>query len=176
MLPLSSFLLSVDIVGISLEAASKLANEYQASWLATLFRMVRHGPGAHTMVVWRHALKPVEKRNLPPAEQLPLLPVELVPEPQKEMRVWWATSTNGLPNTFVPPHKSVPRDSLIFQAFDTGLPQGGEELVSLGQIRGTCHVEARRIQVGDELCVVSLLHLPGDLSCRQAQDCLATTI
>jgi hypothetical protein len=159
LLPLSSFLPRVDVVGVGLEAASQLATEYQTSWLATLFRMVRHGPGAHVLVVWQHTLKPVQERNLPSAEQLPLLPVELIPMPEKEMRVWWSTGNHARPELFVPPHKSVPRDSLIFRAFDTGVCQNGEEFVNLGRIKGTCGVEAKRVTIGDKKAVISLLHL-----------------
>jgi hypothetical protein len=70
--------------------------------------------------------------------------------------------TLNRPLTFVPRHKSAPRDSLIFRTFDTGLPQSGREFYDLGSVRGTCHVEAKRVTIGDEVAVVSLLHLPGD--------------
>lgn len=171
LLPRSSFLREVGRVGISLQAASTLANLYQASLLATLFQMVRHGPGAHALVIWCYALKPEQERKLPPREQLSLFGAEFVPSAQEELRVWWATRTKGLTSWFFPKHKSIPRESLIYQAYNTGQPQSGKELVNLGQVRGTCCIEAKRIQVGAELCVVSLLHLPGDLHPRKGQDC-----
>jgi hypothetical protein len=170
LIPRSSFLADLAGQRITMDTASTLANVYQTSLLATLFQMVRYGPGAHALVVWRYTLKPKQVRNLPAPGQMTLLGAELVPSPQKELRVWWANSTEGLPNGFIPKHQSIPRESLIFRVYDAGLPQTGEEFVKLGQIRGTCHIEAKRIRVGDEACVVSLLHLPGDLHCRQDQD------
>jgi Zn-dependent peptidase ImmA (M78 family) len=169
LLPRSSFLPRLAGLGISLQAASALANMYQASLLATLFQMVRYGPGAHALVVWRYALKPKQVQDLPAPEQIPLLDADLVPSPQRELRVWWATRTKGLTSWFFPKHKSIPRESLIYQAYDTGLSQAGDEFVNLGKLRGTFHIEARRIQIGDELCVVSLLHVPGDKHCRHGE-------
>lgn len=167
LLPRSSLLPRLAGLGISLQAASTLANLYQASLLATLFQTVRYGPGAHALVVWRYALKPRQVQDLPAPVQMPLFDAGLVPSPQRELRVWWATRTKGLTSWFFPKHKSIPRESLIYQAYETGLSQSGAEFVNLGRMQGTCHVEARRIQVGDELCVVSLLHLPGDQHCRR---------
>jgi hypothetical protein len=166
LLPRSSFLKEVAGLGVSLDAASNLASLYQASLLATLFQMVRYAPGAHALVVWRLALKPEQERRLPPPEQLPMFGPELVPSPQKELRVWWATCTEGEPTGFIPKHKSIPRESLIFQAYDTPSLLSGEEFVNLGRVRGTCFVEAKRIKVGEEDCVVSLMHLPGDRACH----------
>ena len=166
LLPRSSFLREVARLGVSLDAASNLASLYQASLLATLFQMVRYAPGAHALVVWRLALKPEQERRLPPPEQLPMFGPELVPSPQKELRVWWATCTAGQPNGFIPKHKSIPRESLIFQAYGTPSLLAAEEFVNLGRVRGICFLEAKRIRVGEEDCVVSLMHLPGDRACH----------
>jgi len=170
LLPRSSFLPKLASLGISLHAASTLAGLYQASLLATLFQMVRYGPGAHALVIWRYALKPEQERELPAPEQLPLFGADLVPSPQREFRVWWATRTKGLTSWFFPKHKSIPRESLIYQAYDTRLPQAGDEFISLGRVWGTCFVEAKRIRMGEEDCVVSLLHLPGDTQCCRARE------
>jgi len=165
LMPQVSFVPLVRKLGVSMETGSWLANLYQTSFLATLFQMVRLGPGAHALVIWRYALKPTQVERLPAAEQMSLFGSDFVTLPQEELRVWWATSTQGLTTGFIPKHKSVPRDSLIFHAYETGLPQNGIEHVNLGKVHGRCLVEARPVTIGDECCVLSLLHLPNDTGC-----------
>ena len=167
LMPQASFVPLVRKLGVSMETGSSLANLYQTSFLATLFQMVRLGPGAHALVIWRYALKPTQVQRLPAQEQMSLFGSGFVASPQKELRVWWATCTQGLTKGFVPKHKSIPRDSLIFYARETRLPQSGVEYVSLGRVQGHCLVEARPVTIGDECCVLSLLHLPGDSECRK---------
>lgn len=166
LMPQSSFLPRVTALGVALGTASELAELYRTSLLAACLQMARYGPGAHALVVWHDALKPVQIRDLPSSAQLPLLAPELIPSPQKTLRVWWATWTQGLQNGLVPKHKSIPRDSLIIDVFNTGLSRSDVEQVNLGQLRGTCLIEARRVTVGEECCVLSLLHLPSDTACR----------
>lgn len=166
LMPKTSFVPRLRGLGVSLETGSVLAGVYQTSLLATLFRMVRR-PGTHALVIWRYALKPTQVRRLPAQEQMSLFGSAFVASPQKELRVWWATCTQGLTSGFIPKHKSIPRDSLIFHAYTTSLPQNGVEFVNLGRVQGHCLVEARHVTIGDECCVLSLLHLPGDGKCRK---------
>lgn len=165
LLPLSSFLPRLGRLGVSLKTASTLANEYETSFLATLYQMVRYGAGVHALVVWEYALKPAQVKKLPPPEQMALLPVDLVPSPAKELRVWWSAHTEAVPNVYVPRHKSAPPESLIYKAYDSCVPQVGREFIDLKGVRGTCLVEAKRVSIGDRSVVVSLLHLPGDRAC-----------
>lgn len=164
-MPQASFVPLVRRLGISMETGSSLANLYQTSFLATLFQMVCLGPGAHALVIWRYALKPAQVERLPAPEQMSLFGSDFVTLPQEELRVWWATTTQALTTAFIPKHKSVPRDSLIFHAYETRLLQSGVEYVSLGQVQGHCLVEARPATIGDECCILSLLHLPNDTGC-----------
>lgn len=165
LMPQSSFLPRLRKLGVTLSTGTVLANLYRTSLLATLFQMVQQGPGAHALVLWRAALKPTQISNLPPKEQLSFLSDDAVVSPEKKLRVWWAACTEGLTNGFIPKHKSVPRESLIHWAYATGITQNGTEYMNLGKMQGIYRIEASRIALGDEWCVLSLLHLSGDHDC-----------
>jgi hypothetical protein len=132
--------------------------------------MVERGPGAHALVVWRYALKPRQERQIAPEAQSTLFGDEFaVGTPVKQLRVWWSTKTQGVQAGFVPKHKSVGDNSLISLAYTTDLLQSGMECLDLGPVQGLCCVEAKRVTVGSDVCVVSLLHLPQERNCRTLQ-------
>ncbi len=134
--------------------------------MATLSRMTQYGPGAHIVVVWRYAHKPSQHCLLPSDVQPSLFGSQVEIGPPKKLRVWWSKRSNLLTDSFVPYHKSVNEESLIQAVFDAGGDQTGVEYVEIGAIQGECVIEARRVTVGTELCVVSLLHLPQDDNCQ----------
>lgn len=63
----------------------------------------------------------------------------------------------------VPRHKSVSRDSLIFQAYDEKTLCQGREQVSLVNLEGEFQIEAAPFEIGYNTYVVSLFHWPDSL-------------
>ncbi len=166
LMPVSSLLPSLGEIGISLESGSRLAAIYETSFLATLFHMTTLGPGAHILALWRRCLKPVQERMLPSELQPSLFGDEYDLTPPKKLRVWWSTTTDGQKQHFLPKHKSVLDESLIERAYETNVVLSGADIVDFGRVAVRCVVEAKRVTVGGEVCIVSLIHLPADHSCR----------
>jgi hypothetical protein len=158
LMPRSSFVPVVEQEGVSLHTASLLAEMYDTSLTATLFQMVRLGPGVHGLAVWRHALKPTQERLLPSGQQPSLFGDELDLSIPTKLRVWWSTSTPGQSGLFLPKHKSTPEDSLISRAYNDNVALIGVEIVDFGRSQLRCTVEAKRIVIAGEIAVVTLLH------------------
>lgn len=158
LLPRSSFVPLVRQVGVSLDGASLLAELYDTSLLATLFQMVRLGPGVHGLAVWRHALKPTQQRLLPSELQPSLFGDSLDLSIATKLRVWWSTATPGQSGMYLPKHKSTSEDSLISRAYNDTVALVGVEIVDFGRTQLPCMVEAKRIVIAGEIVVVSLLH------------------
>jgi hypothetical protein len=155
--------------GVCLPGASALAALFDTSFLAAILRMIKLGAGAHMMLVWRYCLKPAEIRELPSPLQQSLW-AEFDPSPPRKWRVWWSSCSEPANSEWqysLPRFKSIPDDSLIAQAAKSDSTL--REFTSIDRVKGkagvTCFAEAKRIMIGDELCIVSLLHLPGDDRC-----------
>lgn len=158
LLPRSSFVPLVMQEGVSLRGASLLAEMYDTSLLATLFQMVRLGPGMHGLAVWRHALKPTQQRLLPSELQPSLFGDSLDLSIATKLRVWWSTATPGQSDMYLPKHKSTSEDSLISRAYNDNVALAGVEVIDFGRSQLRCMVEAKRIVIAGEIAVVSLLH------------------
>lgn len=169
-MPASSFDRWVQQEGVSIYSASRIAELYHTSLMATLYQMVERGSGAHVLVVWRCMLKPTQERVLQPKDQQGTL-FDL-PEPcvEKCLRVWWSRATQGLRDNILFQYKSIPDESLIGQAYSTGQLQRGVELIDCGKQKIECFVEAKAVMIGEERCVVSILHLLDD-ACMQRVEC-----
>ncbi len=165
LMPISSLLPRLPDRGIGLDLGSELAGLHETSFLATLYHMTRLGPGAHILALWRRCLKPVQERMVPSELQPSLFGDEYDLTPPKKLRVWWSTSTYDQKDFFLPRHKSVLDGSLIADAYKTGTGLIGSEIVDFGKVMARCVVEAKRVTIGGELCIVSLIHLPDDRGC-----------
>jgi Zn-dependent peptidase ImmA (M78 family) len=167
LMPRSSFLPRVGQRGVSMPTAYQLALEYEVSTTAALVNMARVGPGEHTVVLWRRKHKPSEVRGKAPAEQIPLFNGTLGTMPPKRLRVDWAIGRDGGP--FIPKDKSVPQDSSIYVAWETGSDTTGKDFLDLGGVYGHCRSENHPFESDGERRVISLLHLPGDRACSGEQ-------
>lgn len=148
LMPPTSFVPRLETLGFSLNTARTLSQIYQTSLVATLVHMVEAASGTHALVMWHPALKQVELTAPPDT-----------PPPQAKLRVWWRTCTKTWTTPFIPKNKSIPAESLIAQAYSTGLLQMGTEVLYFGRDATLCQVEAMPMQVGNKSCVLSLLHL-----------------
>jgi hypothetical protein len=162
LMPRSSFAPRVTQQGVAFSTARQLAVEYQVSVTAALVQMARVGPGRHAVVLWRMKNKPSELRTQPSVNQLTLFsdpPPHIHP---KKLRVEWSLAGPGAP--FIPTDKSVPVDSSMYHAWQSGKFTYGCHALDLGhgQLRGLFRCENQAFEVEDERQVLSLLHLPGD--------------
>lgn len=155
LMPQSSFVPAMLAKEFSFECASDLASSYETSLLATLYRMLSECVEERLLVIWRFALKPTQEVNL---AQPSLFGGDLKMMPQKRLRIWWTVVSAGVNNKFIPEHQSIPDDSIIATAYETGLLQNGVEYFHLKGIHGRYNVEAKRVNIGNEICVFSLLH------------------
>lgn len=154
LMPSSSFVPIMLEQGVSLESASVLAGMYETSLLATLNRMLTASKDKLLLVVWRYGLKPKQAVQ----QQAGLFGDGLVASPQKKLRIWWPPVTSaGANNGFIPLHQSVHDGSVIVKAYETGQLHYGKERFQLKGIQGYYQVQAKRITVGNEACVLSLL-------------------
>jgi hypothetical protein len=168
LMPLSTFGAYVNEWGVSLETGKKLANLYQVSLTAALFRTVQLGPGRHALVLWRLAHKPSEESSLPNPNQPPLLKDYVPQPPPKKLRVWWGCSTGN--EAFIPPHKSVERETSIHRAYEVGDVIEDVDWIDLGTVCGHCFSESMAVTVDNERCVLSVIHLPEDEHSLSAED------
>ena len=162
LMPRQSFLPAMQLHGMSLDAASKIAGRFDTSLLATLQAMIEYHPPQDTALInWHLAHKPSQKNQIAPPNQTALFKAGYRAAPPKAVRVWWATFPKHLRYLAKPlRHKSTPSASLIARVSEDGLPRSGSEKVALVNLRGTCGIDARRISVGEKQCVVSLFRLP----------------
>lgn len=151
--------------GATLEGASRLAQRYRTSLLATLTRMVRCAGGRLALIVWKRCHKPAERSAVATENQQSLFGDSYRAAPTKRLRVWWSVfGGRRKKNPLVSPYKSISADSLICRAFEEDRPLRGTEYVSLQRLRGECRIEARPAQIGTERSVITLLRLPDELS------------
>jgi hypothetical protein len=106
--------------GLSLKTLSDLRERYQASWEATANRLVSTTDSACAMVVLRLRIKPTEARRGP---FLPGL------EPRPKLRVDYTVRSKSLEDRFVPPHKSVPEDSVLYHL--AGTDRSGDHVAGI---------------------------------------------
>jgi hypothetical protein len=160
LMPRSTFAPRVIQRGVSFSTARQLAAEYQVSMTAALVQMARVGPGCHAIVLWRMKNKPSELQTQPSTAQMTLFPDAAQSMHSKKLRVEWSLASPG--STYVPLDKSVPADSSVYQAWQSGGFTSGCDVLELGQLRGQFRCENQSFQMEDERQVLSLLHLPGD--------------
>ena len=154
-MPRESFVPTMLARGVSFESASDLAGIYETSLLATLYRILAECRDERLLVIWRFALKPTQEMN---QAQPSLFGADLLARPQKKLRIWWPVTSVAANNGFIPPHQSIHDDSIIARAYETGQFQKGRERFQLKGINGRYNVEAKKVNIGDEVCVLSLLH------------------
>jgi len=136
-------------LGISINTAQVLTTLYETSFLATLIRMVQMSHTDCALVLWRCGFKPSQLKKVSDA------PLKCEPK----LRISWASQSESWCGGYLPPHKSIPHQSIVGCAYVTGERFQGAEVISLGARSIYCQVEATPLKLGDESCVISLLHL-----------------
>jgi Zn-dependent peptidase ImmA (M78 family) len=147
LMPQTSFVPHLQTLGLSLATGRSLATLYQTSRLATLIRMVQLGSGDCAIVLWHVANKPSEIQARHTSQ----------PKPAQKLRVWWRIQTTDWTGGFIPKDKSISDASLIRQVHRTGRSLQGHEIIHWGSTRQQYTIDATPIQIGDKICVLTLL-------------------
>ena len=109
-------------------------------------------------MVWRLALKPTEMVSV---GQAGLAGSEPAAGPQRKLRIWWTASSMAARNDFIPAHQSAADDSIIARSYASSQRLSGRERFQLKGIDGRYHVEAKKVNIGNEMCLLSLLQRYG---------------
>lgn len=163
LMPPDLFAEHVQATGIGIKAAEQVGETFQTSRLATLWHMVYCYPRSVGLVVWKYAHKPADRKSMAHSSQLSFLEEDYRHAPRKELRAQWNVFGSPVKEYQVPRHKSVSRDSLIFQAYDEKALCKGREQVNLVNLEGEFRVGAAPFEVDDDTYVVSLFHWPDSL-------------
>lgn len=142
LMPEKEFVDELARVEFSLASAAGLVRRYAASREAVIRRMVHlsHCPCAAVFLSKR--LSPREKA----AEKRPRLFAETAPTPK--MRIVYSVPSHDFP-LFLPPHKSVPDDSCIYQATFIDSVESGHECWEIPGF-GDWQVEAMKLPTRDD--------------------------
>ena len=148
LMPTSSFAPKVLELGVSLQTGQALASLYTTSLIATLLHMIQHASGSHALVMWRQAHSLRELANVDANKPLP----------PKKLRIWWRSCSPSWTGGFIPKNKSITQKSLIAKTYKTRQQHSGSEQINLGYQSIHCNTETMPIQIGDQFCVLSILH------------------
>ena len=163
LMPISSFLPPVELLGVSMMTGDKLARAYRVSPQAALVNMARRGPGLHAVVLWRYLSEPDEIGSTSNGDQKPLFGGSSKPDAESRLRVEWAIGKRRGP--YIPKYKTAAADGPIHRAYADLSNTVGEEYMEFSRVHGYVGTENRAFKSGKEKMVMSLLHLPGDGNC-----------
>ena len=157
LMPFSFLQASLQDEGVSVLSVRSLAKSLRTSFLATLISAVRHHQRPYAVVAWKNMLKPAEQERLVDGRQLSFGGDFEEPIPPK-LRVLWTirSRAHGLP--YVPRHKSIPEDSIIYQCYREGRDLSGSECIDLGRSEPIrCFIEAVVQHPSSDLDVLTLI-------------------
>jgi hypothetical protein len=143
LLPADDFRDDLAVFGSTLHAVAALRERYQASREAVVRRMVQVGREQAAAVFLEYRLKPSERATM---RQLSLLGMDDAPQPK--LRIAYAVPSERF-TVFLPPHKSIPDDSCVYRALETGEVETAEESWRVSGLP-PCRVEAMSMPPGDD--------------------------
>jgi len=162
-MPRSTFLPRLHRLHASYETGRSLAYEFGVSTSAALIHMIRIGPGHHAIVLWRMKNKPSEISNIISSAQLGFFADHSPTLPPKKLRVEWVFTGRSV--SYIPLEKSVPEDSSVFTAWQTGTFTTGKDRLQLASVPGLFRCENQPFETDTERLILSFLHCPGDTDC-----------
>ena len=162
LMPLAHLRQEIGAAPAALALAQRVATRFDVSLLAALRAVAEHHPTGRTaLVVWRLANKPKEMLNGDNPDQTFLFDAGTRVLPPKKVRASWTHA----PRTLMPSlvglrHGSVTDGSHVHETFYERTNGATRERVCAGGFDQVCHVDARRVRIGTEPAVVSLVSLP----------------
>jgi hypothetical protein len=167
LMPTRLFRERVSEIGVGIEAAERIAQEFETSRLATLRHMVNCYPEKCGLLVLKRAHKPTEFAPSPHQGEL-WEGTAGTGGPEKKTRVqWWHLGRRARQTFHIPYAKSVPPDSLIARSLHEEAAKTGYEYINLGDLQGSLWVEAIPFTAKDETHVAALLRWPEGMFDRQ---------
>jgi len=143
LLPAEEFESDLAVSGSTLRAVPALRERYQASREATVRRMVQMGSERTAAVFLEYRLKPSEKAAM---RQLSFVGMHEAPQPK--LRIAYVVPSERF-TVFLPPHKSIPDESCVDLALETGEVETAEESWDVSELP-PCLVEAMSMPPGDD--------------------------
>lgn len=155
LMPGESFKPKARQLGISFRTAEILAEEYEVSLIAALFRLTDVFPNKATVILWKMKNKPSElEREIPNAQiTMPGFEVSMLTSPK--LRVEWCYGKFN--NHFIPNYKSIPGDSSVYVAWECGIFTESEEIIPLPRYNPKVIIENKPISINDERLILSLI-------------------
>lgn len=155
-MPLPLFGELVQLHPLTFSWAQKVAARCEVSFTATLWRIIECNLARVILVFWRYKHSPTEfVPSVVGQGNLFGEPTDM--DPPKKMRVDRVFAPANSP--FIPPDKSVPNNSSIYQAFVEGVSTDAYEQLDLVNLHGRYYVESRPFMIREERHVMSLIHL-----------------
>jgi uncharacterized protein DUF955 len=143
LLPAEEFESDLAVSGSTLRAVPALRGRYQASREAIVRRMVQLGSERTAAVFLEYRLKPSEKAAM---RQLSFVGMHEAPQPK--LRIAYVVPSERF-TVFLPPHKSIPDESCVYRALETGDVETAEENWGVSELP-PCRVEAMSMPPGDD--------------------------
>lgn len=142
LMPRESYLRYLRNAGVSLQLASSLAELFRTSLTSSVHRMVDLSSTDCAMLLWDGLSQPRRSEKYSGSQP-------------DVLHLRWAVCSPGI--GYIPPAVSVDTNSLIGQALTTPGIHKGKEEVNLGGISGECLIEAKRVTLAGQQCVLSLV-------------------
>ena len=160
LMPMDLFKPLVQREGVSMGTAEKLANLCRVSLTAAFRRVVDTDLAKCAVIRWRFTHS---KTQFVPSKigQLPLFGDADSMDPPKKLRVErvYVSPSVRASKTFIPREKSVDDSTLVFRAYNDGVPTAGYDDLDLARLRGRYYTENRPIKIDGEWRVLSLVYL-----------------
>jgi Zn-dependent peptidase ImmA (M78 family) len=144
LLPAEDFSGDLADFGFTLRSVLPLRDRYEASREALIRRMVQFDGGRSAAVFLEYRLKPSEQMA---TRQLSFLTRSVAPRPK--LRIAYAVPSEEFA-IFLPPHKSIPDNSCVYRALESGEVESAEEKWGVTGLP-LCRVEAMSMPLGDDL-------------------------
>jgi Zn-dependent peptidase ImmA (M78 family) len=160
LMPMDLFKPLVEQEGVSMIAAERLASQCQVSLTAALRRIVDTDMAECAVIRWRY--RHSSRQFVPSAVgQLPLFGDPTSMDPPRKLRVERVYLSSGVRSArvFIPRGKSIEDNTLIFRAYEEGVPTSGYDTLDLANLRGRYYAESRPVAIDGERMVISLVHL-----------------
>jgi hypothetical protein len=155
LMPEESFKFKGYQMGISFQTAELLADEYKVSLIASLLRLADVFSNKAAVVLWKMKNKPSELKKEISSEQFIMPGFDATALPSPKLRVEWCYGKFN--NHFIPDDKSIPWDSSVYCAWESGTYTEGEEIIPFPRYNHNVIIENKPISINDEKLILSLI-------------------
>lgn len=155
LMPENSFQPKALELGLSFQAGVSISKIYEVSLTAALFRLVDQFPNSGAVILWKMKNKPSEMKRRVPENQFAMPGFNSSAIAQTKLRVEWAYGK--FKNIYIPKDKSIPKESLVYQTWNTNNYSSGVEVFPFGKSNTSALVESIPVRIEKERFVLSLV-------------------